>query len=173
MRCCSFLQKAEAASDNVGSPWADFQRWGYPHLADRASHLVVTRSDLQNRRVELLTDQVRVLIVDDQEAFRSAARLVVDLADGFEMAGEADSGEDGVRMAAEIRPDLVLMDMNLPGIDGLEATRQIMTALPDTRVIGLSTYEEFAERAIAAGAVAFISKAEFEPVLLSEVWRST
>ena len=120
----------------------------------------------------MLTDMIQVLIVDDQEAFRSAARLVVELSDGFVVAGEAETGEDGVLMATEIRPDLVLMDMNLPGIDGLEATRQIMTALPETRVIGLSTYEEFAERAIAAGAVAFISKSDFEPGLLASTWNS-
>lgn len=121
----------------------------------------------------MVADLIQVLIVDDQEAFRSAARLVIELSDGFNVAGEAETGEDGVRMADELRPNLVLMDMNLPGIDGLEATRQIMTALPETRVIGLSTYEEFAERAIAAGAVAFISKSDFEPGLLSQVWNTT
>lgn len=120
----------------------------------------------------MVTDLIQVLIVDDQEAFRSAARLVVDLAEGFEVAGEAETGEAGIQMATEIKPDLVLMDMNLPGIDGLEATRQIMTALPETRVIGLSTYEEFAERAIAAGAVAFVSKSDFEPGLLAETWNA-
>jgi DNA-binding NarL/FixJ family response regulator len=122
--------------------------------------------------VKVVTDLKRVLIVDDQEAFRSAARLVVALADGFVVAGEAETGEDGVRMATELRPDLVLMDMNLPGIDGLEATRQIMTALPDTRVVGLSTYEEYRDRAIAAGAIAFISKSDFEPDMLARVWNS-
>lgn len=120
----------------------------------------------------MVADLIQVLIVDDQEAFRSAARLVVELAEGFSVAGEAETGEDGVRMATDLRPDLVLMDMNLPGIDGLEATRQIMTALPETRVIGLSTYEEFAERAIAAGATAFISKSDFEPVLLAQTWNT-
>lgn len=122
--------------------------------------------------MNVVTDLIQVLIVDDQEAFRSAARLVVDLADGFEVAGEAETGEQGVRVAAKIRPDLILMDMNLPGIDGLEATRRILTALPETRVIGLSTYEEFRDRAIAAGAVAFISKSDFEPGLLAATWQS-
>jgi two-component system invasion response regulator UvrY len=120
--------------------------------------------------VNVATDLIQVLIVDDQEAFRSAARLVVDLSEGFELAGEADTGESGVRMASELTPDLVLMDMNLPGIDGLEATRQIIRALPGTRVIALSTYEEFKERALAAGAVAFISKSDFEPGLLVATW---
>lgn len=121
----------------------------------------------------MATDLIQVLIVDDQEAFRSAARLVVDLADGFVVAGEAETGEDGVEMAAELRPDLVLMDMNLPGIDGTEATRQIMATSPGTKVIGLSTYEEFGDRAVAAGAIAFISKAEFEPGILSATWSSS
>ena len=120
--------------------------------------------------MDVATDLVRVLIVDDQDAFRSAARLVVDMAPGFEITGEAESGEAGVEMAVDLRPDLILMDMNLPGIDGLEATRQIMTALPDTRVIGLSTYEEFADRAVAAGAIAFVSKSDFGPAILAQTW---
>ncbi len=122
--------------------------------------------------VRMITKPVRVLIVDDQESFRAAARLVVELADGFELAGEAANGEDGVSMAAALRPDLVLMDINLPGIDGLEATRQILTAHPDTRVVGLSTYDEYEVPVLQAGAVAFIAKSEFEPGRLSEVWAS-
>ena len=69
---------------------------------------------------------VRVLIVDDQEPFRMAARMVVDATEGFDVVGEAESGEDSVAMAAELTPDLVLMDVNLPGINGLDATRQIL-----------------------------------------------
>ena len=69
---------------------------------------------------------VRVLIVDDQEPFRMAARMVVEATDGFDVVGEAETGEDSVAMAAELAPDLVLMDVNLPGINGLDATRQIL-----------------------------------------------
>ena len=69
---------------------------------------------------------VRVLIVDDQEPFRMAARMVVEATDGFDVVGEAETGEDSVSMAAELTPDLVLMDVNLPGINGLDATRQIL-----------------------------------------------
>jgi len=119
-----------------------------------------------------MAGQIKVLIVDDQEAFRSAARLVVELADGFLVAGEAETGEEGIRLANELRPDLVLMDMNLPGIDGIEATRRIMATLPDTRVIALSTYDEFRDRALAAGAMAFIPKSDFDPGVLASIWEA-
>ena len=122
--------------------------------------------------VKVITSTVQVLIVDDQESFRSAARLVVELTAGFEIAGEAATGEEAVTIVSDLRPDLVLMDMNLPGIDGLEATRQIMRSRPETRVIGLSTYDEFRDRALAAGAVAFISKSDFEPGLLHQTWEA-
>lgn len=115
-------------------------------------------------------NEVGVLIVDDQEAFRSAARLVVELTDGFTVAGEAATGEEGVAKASDLQPHLVLMDMNLPGIDGPEATRQILANNPSIKVIGLSTYEEYQNRALDAGAVAFVSKADFEPGRLLETW---
>jgi two-component system, NarL family, invasion response regulator UvrY len=112
----------------------------------------------------------RVLIVDDQEPFRGAARMVVGLVDGFEVAGEAATGEEAVQMAQDLRPDVVLMDINLPGIDGLEATRRIVSLLPDTKVIVMSTYEagEYQQRAVEAGAVSFISKSDFDPDSLDD-----
>ncbi len=120
----------------------------------------------------MITKSVRVLIVDDQESFRSAARLVIESTDGFEVAGEAATGEDAVSVVTDISPDLVLMDMNLPGIDGPEATRRILGSNPNIKVVGLSTYEEYHDRALAAGAVAFIAKAEFEPGRLSQAWKT-
>jgi DNA-binding NarL/FixJ family response regulator len=117
---------------------------------------------------------VRVLIVDDQESYRSAVRLVVSLADGFEVVGEAADGETGVDMAFDLEVDLVLMDINMPGIDGLEATRRIAERGGPT-VLVLSTYEaaEFAEKARTAGAIGFISKADFDPFKLSDLWAKT
>jgi DNA-binding NarL/FixJ family response regulator len=119
-----------------------------------------------------MTRTVRVLIVDDQEPFRSAAKLVVELTDGFDLAGEAASGEDGVAMFADLAPDLVLMDIKMPGMDGLEATRRILADDPNARVVVLSTYEagEFESRALDAGAIAFISKSEFGPDTLIAAW---
>lgn len=119
-----------------------------------------------------ITQSTRVLIVDDQETFRSAARLVVELTDGFEVAGEAGTGQEGVELAVALEPDLVLMDMSLPGIDGPEATKQILETHPRTRVVGLSTYDEYRERAVDAGAIAFVSKADFDPDRLAQVWDS-
>jgi DNA-binding NarL/FixJ family response regulator len=116
---------------------------------------------------------VRVLIVDDQEPFRQAARVVVELTDGFEVAGEAETGEDAVERARELGPDLVLMDVNLPGIDGMEATRRILEDSGDgVVVLMLSTYEaeEYAPRAAEVGAAAYIPKSEFEPDRLADAW---
>jgi DNA-binding NarL/FixJ family response regulator len=116
---------------------------------------------------------VRVLIVDDQEPFRMAARLVVESTEGFEVAGEAETGEDSVRMARELEPDLVLMDVNLPGINGLDATRQILDGRSDSVVVLLlSTYEEeeYAPRAAECGAAAYIPKALFGPDRLESAW---
>jgi DNA-binding NarL/FixJ family response regulator len=116
---------------------------------------------------------VRVLIVDDQEPFRLAARTVVELTDGFEVAGEAETGEAAVDAARELRPDLVLMDVNLPGMDGLEATRRILSdAVGRVVILVLSTYEteEYAPRAAEVGAAAYIPKSEFEPDRLAGAW---
>ena len=115
---------------------------------------------------------VRVLIVDDQEPFRQVARMVVDVTDGFEFAGEAETGEAGIEAVRELHPDLVLMDVNLPGIDGIEATRQILAELPATVVLLLSTYEasEYERRVGECGAAAFMPKSEFGPESLAQAW---
>ena len=116
---------------------------------------------------------VRVLIVDDQAPFRMAARMVVDATDGFDVVGEAETGEDSVTMAAELQPDLVLMDVNLPGINGLDATRQILAeGAGAVVVLLLSTYEEdeYAPRAAECGAAAYIPKAVFGPDRLEDAW---
>jgi CheY-like chemotaxis protein len=118
------------------------------------------------------TDGVRVLVVDDQRPFREAAKYVVAATDGFELVGQAESGEEAVELAAELTPDLVLMDLNLPGINGLEATRRIVDASSGRiAVVALSTETGLATQAIASGVATFISKSEFDPDRLVEAWR--
>ena len=117
---------------------------------------------------------VRVLIADDQPSFRHAARSVVELTPGFVVAGEAESGEAAVDAAREERPDLVLMDVHLPGIDGLEASRRILAASDGKQpvIFLLSTYEaaEYLEEPTECGAAAYLTKAEFGSERLAAAW---
>jgi DNA-binding NarL/FixJ family response regulator len=116
---------------------------------------------------------VDVLVVDDQQPFRDAARMVLALSNGFELIGEAETGQQSVELASMLRPDLVLMDINLPDFDGFEATRRIRdNAQRPPIVVMLSTYEavDYAQRAIDAGAAAFLSKSLFTPEELRRVW---
>jgi DNA-binding NarL/FixJ family response regulator len=117
---------------------------------------------------------VRVLIVDDQEPFRAVARMVVELTDGFDVVGEAATGEDSIMSARVLKPDLILMDMNLPGISGLEATKQILAGPAPPVVLVLSTYEpeEYAPRAAGVGAAAYIPKSVFDPEVLAGAWEA-
>lgn len=114
---------------------------------------------------------IPVLVVDDQAPFRAIARQVVELTPGFNVVGEAESGEDAVRLAAELAPRLVLMDINLPGINGIEATRRILTAAPATAVVLLSTYREsdLPADALDCGARRYVHKEDFEPGVLLDV----
>jgi len=117
---------------------------------------------------------VKVLVVDDQAPFRSAAKRVVAMSPGFEVVGEAKSGEEAVEMAASLEPDLVLMDINLPGINGIEAVRRIEAHKPETLAFLLSTYAvaDLPGDARTCGAVAYIHKEQFAPQLLAALWES-
>jgi DNA-binding NarL/FixJ family response regulator len=119
-------------------------------------------------------DDVRVLIVDDQPPFREASRMVVEMTDGFVVVGEATNGTEAVAMVGALRPDLVLMDVQMPGIDGIETTRRIR-ALPDApAVIVMSTHEsgDYDAAATAAGAIGFIPKSQFGFDTLEAMWEA-
>ena len=119
-----------------------------------------------------MSDQVvRVLVVDDQAPFRIAARAVVRATAGFEVVGEAKSGEEAVDQAGAVSPDLVLMDINMEGIGGIEATRRITEQHPEVRVVLLSTYdaEDLPDDARHCGAAAYVHKEEFGPDVLEKV----
>ena len=112
---------------------------------------------------------VVVLIVDDQRPFRAAARSVVGATPGFEVVGEASSGEEAVDKVDELGPQLVLMDINMDGIGGIEATRRICAAHPEVRVVLLSTYDEedLPADARTCGAVGYVHKEQFGPDVLA------
>lgn len=104
----------------------------------------------------------RVLVVDDQALIRSAVRDLLDAADGIEVVGEAVDGEEAVALAASLRPDVVVCDIRMPRMDGIEATWRICAdpALAETRVLVLTTFEEddYVVAALRAGASGFIGK---------------
>jgi DNA-binding NarL/FixJ family response regulator len=100
-----------------------------------------------------------VVLVDDQQLVRDGLRLILELA-GVDVLGEAADGEEGVRLVLELRPDVVLMDLRMPHVDGIEATRRIVAAGSPTRVLVLTTFEgeELTFSALAAGATGYLLK---------------
>jgi two-component system, NarL family, invasion response regulator UvrY len=110
----------------------------------------------------------RVLVVDDQAPFRSVAASVIRLVRGWQVVGEAETGEEAVRLTAQLEPDLVLMDINLPGINGIQATQQILHGRPGVAVVLVSTYalDDLPEEASRCGALAYVRKDDLTPRLL-------
>lgn len=102
----------------------------------------------------------RVLIVDDHAVVRQGLRMFLGLDDELEIVGEAAGGEDAVRLASELRPDVVLMDLLMPGMDGIAATRAIRRAQPETEVLALTSAleDELIYQAIRAGAMGYLLK---------------
>ena len=103
--------------------------------------------------------RLRVLVVDDQELVRAGFRMILERA-GLEVVGEGIDGVEAVRLAAELAPDVVLMDIRMPRMDGIEATRQIVSRRPETRVVALTTFDldEYVYEAVRAGASGFLLK---------------
>jgi two-component system, NarL family, invasion response regulator UvrY len=105
---------------------------------------------------------LRVLVADDQAPFRKAARSLIAASAGLELVGEAMSGEQAVRLAEELHPDLVLMDIKMDGLGGIAAARTIASTQPGTATILVSTYreDELPAEARTCGAVGYLHKAE-------------
>jgi two-component system, NarL family, invasion response regulator UvrY len=129
-------------------------------------------SDDHDPEMVVEADVVSVLIVDDQAPFRLAARAVLRRTDGFELVGEAADGDEAVERVRELRPSLVLMDINMPTMNGIEATRQIMAEAPGTTVFLCSTYQrsDLPPEAESSGFAAYVHKEELAPDLLRRLW---
>jgi DNA-binding NarL/FixJ family response regulator len=108
---------------------------------------------------------VDVLVVDDQRPFRTAARGMLEATEDFRVIGEATSGEQAIELAASLQPRLVLMDVLLPGIDGIDATRRIVDASPGTAVVLVSTRRrnELPAALDRCGAAGFFQKEDLDP----------
>ena len=119
-----------------------------------------------------MTDPHSVLVVDDQVPFRLAAKAVLRRLDGFELAGEAASGSEAIELVDQLRPALVLMDINMPEMSGIEATRRITSAHPDVVVILCSTYDlsDLPPAAAASGARAYVNKEHLGADTLRRIW---
>jgi DNA-binding NarL/FixJ family response regulator len=115
---------------------------------------------------------VRVVVVDDQEPFRAAARATVARVRGFELVAEAHSGEEALAVCPELAPDLVLMDINMGGIDGIETTRRLTARQPHPVVVLLSTYDarDLPAEAADCGAATYLHKDELSIRRLRQAW---
>ena len=110
--------------------------------------------------MEPSTEPIRVLVADDHPVFRRGMRAILGAEPEIELVGEATDGEGAVALALELRPDVILMDLNMPGVSGIEATRRVLEASPDVAVLMLTMFEDdksiFA--AMRAGARGYVLK---------------
>ncbi|RZU53376.1 LuxR family two component transcriptional regulator [Krasilnikovia cinnamomea] len=115
-----------------------------------------------------MTERLRVLLVDDHPVVRDGLRWLFESAAGVEVVGEAADGQTAVRLAGDLAPDVVLMDLAMPGMDGLEATRQVKAASPDTAVLVLTMSDNDASlvAAVTAGASGYVLKGAGQEDLL-------
>jgi two-component system invasion response regulator UvrY len=120
-----------------------------------------------------LSAHASVLVVDDRPAFLEVVRKVVSATPGMVIVGEAISGEEAVQLVEQVRPDLVVMDIRMPGIGGVGATRQIKAAHPSTIVALISTCgpEDLPAETDGSSADAVICKRDLRPGLLAELWQ--
>ncbi|WP_382309736.1 response regulator [Herbiconiux sp. UC225_62] len=117
--------------------------------------------------------RIRLLLVDDQQLIRMGMRMVLEAQPDFEVVGEAGDGREAVAAVESLRPEVVLMDVRMPGMDGIEATRAIVAVHPESRIIILTTFDldEYAFAGLNAGASGFLLK-DAQPVELATAIRA-
>lgn len=103
---------------------------------------------------------IRLLLIDDHAIVRQGLKMYLELTDDFEVVGEGETGEDAVRLAAELRPDIILLDLAMPGMNGIEAARSILQADPEARIMILTSFSDNDEvfAAVRAGAKGYLLK---------------
>jgi len=118
-----------------------------------------------------MPDTVRILLVDDHAVLRAGLRALLEAEPGFQVVGEAGTGEDGVRMTSGTRPDVVVMDLSMPGMGGLEAVRQIAALGQGTRVLVLTMHgeEEHLLPVLEAGGSGYVSKSSADEELIEAI----
>lgn len=122
----------------------------------------------------MTVEQVPVWVVDDQASFRRAAVEMLATTKGFMLAGEYETGESAIELLRDGSAGIVLMDIHLPGMDGIEATRRIRAAHPDLMVLLMSTYdvEDLPAGPADCGASGYLHKEHLSPALLTRSWRA-
>ncbi len=119
-----------------------------------------------------MTTSHAVVVVDDQAPFRLAAKAVLRRLPGFELAGEASSGPEAIELVDALHPELVLMDINMPGMNGIEATRRILATHPGVVVFLCSTYDvaDLPPGTADSGAAGYLNKEQFGADTLRRLW---
>jgi CheY-like chemotaxis protein len=146
----------------LGGTFAAGPAPGGASASGRGSHCRMGRDDLEGFGARVGATMIRVLLADDQELVRAGFRMILEAEDDIEVVGEASDGDEAVRLARRQRPDIVLMDIRMPGTDGLAATRAITAdeRLAEVRIVILTTFEldEYVFEAIRSGASGFIRR---------------
>jgi DNA-binding NarL/FixJ family response regulator len=116
---------------------------------------------------------IRILLAEDQTLMRQGLKTILELEDGFEVAGEAEDGKAAVKLALQLRPDIILMDVQMPQLNGVEATAAICRAWPEARVIILTTFDrdDYVFQGVRAGAVGYLLKDLPAPKLIETIRR--
>ena len=135
----------------------------------------IVRTEAAQHHPEMAEDRVRVWVVDDQASFRRATAAAVAATDGFAMAGDCESGESAMELIPDGSAGVVLMDIHMPGMGGIEATRRIRAAHPEVIVLLTSTYDEedLPPGAADCGAAAYLHKEHLSPDLLTRLWQAS